>query len=81
MPHRPFTCREDHPQLLIDSISSIITSILVENVGADPDPLKRNTFQPLLDVLLRNVIKEKKVIFRTSIVVLSMTPPEVIFCR
>ncbi|KAL1543836.1 sister chromatid cohesion protein pds5-like [Salvia divinorum] len=52
--------REDHPQSLIDSISSIITSILAENVEADPNPLERNTFQPLLDVILRNIIKEKK---------------------
>ncbi|XP_057795772.1 sister chromatid cohesion protein PDS5 homolog B [Salvia miltiorrhiza] len=52
--------REDHPQSLIDSISSIITSILAENVEADPDPLERNTFQPLLDVILRNIIREKK---------------------
>lgn len=31
---------------------------------ADPDPLERNTFQPLLDVILRNIIKERKVISR-----------------
>ncbi|KAG6432617.1 hypothetical protein SASPL_104198 [Salvia splendens] len=52
--------REDHPQSLIDSVSSIITSILAENVETDPNPLERNTFQPLLDVILRNIIKEKK---------------------
>lgn len=57
-----FTCREDHPQSLIDSVSSIIASILAENVETDPNPLERNTFQPLLDVILRNIIKEKKVI-------------------
>ncbi|KAH6832801.1 hypothetical protein C2S53_006048 [Perilla frutescens var. hirtella] len=51
--------REDHPRSLINSISSIITNIL-ENVEADPDPLERNTFQLLLDVILRNIIKGEK---------------------
>lgn len=52
---------------------------MVENAEADPDPLKKNTFQPLLDVILRNIIKEKKVMFRTSVVVLSTNLPKVIF--
>ncbi|KAI3464509.1 hypothetical protein Pfo_021172 [Paulownia fortunei] len=52
--------REDHPQSLINSMSSIITSILEEKVEADPDPLERNTFQSLLDVILQNIIKERK---------------------
>lgn len=60
--HCYLTCREDHPQSLIDSISSIITNNLVENMETDNDPLKSNTFQLLSDVIMRNIIKGKKVI-------------------
>ncbi|KAL2520021.1 ARM repeat superfamily protein [Forsythia ovata] len=55
--------REDHPQSLITSMSSIITRILeekVEETDADPLILEGTVSQPLLDVVLHNLIKESK---------------------
>ncbi|KAL9173225.1 hypothetical protein ABFS82_03G099300 [Erythranthe guttata] len=52
--------RENHPQSLINSMSSIIVSILEEKVEADSDPREKNTCQSLLDVIFQNIIKEKK---------------------
>ncbi|KAL2497210.1 ARM repeat superfamily protein [Abeliophyllum distichum] len=55
--------REDHPQSLITSMSSIITRILeekVEETDADPLILEGTVSQPLLDVVLHNLIKERK---------------------
>ncbi|KAG8378272.1 hypothetical protein BUALT_Bualt08G0120300 [Buddleja alternifolia] len=60
---------EDHPQSLINSLSTIIRNILEEKVKeADSDPLnfERNTSQPLLDVILQNIIKERKGVASTS---------------
>lgn len=59
-----FTCRDDHPQSLITSMSSIITRILeekVEEADADPLILEGSASLPLLDVILHNLIKERKV--------------------
>ncbi|KAK6132309.1 hypothetical protein DH2020_033933 [Rehmannia glutinosa] len=58
--------REDHPQSLINSMSSIITSILEEKTDADPDSLERNTSQSLLDVILQNIIKVRKPVASAS---------------
>ncbi|KAL6515543.1 hypothetical protein OROHE_018577 [Orobanche hederae] len=58
--------REDHPQSLINSMSSIITSILEEIVDADHDPLDRNSSHSLLDVILQNIIKERKCVTPAS---------------
>ncbi|KAL7117964.1 hypothetical protein ACP275_03G105700 [Erythranthe tilingii] len=52
--------RENHPQSLINSMSSIIVNILEEKVEADSDPREKNTCQSLLDVIFQNIIKEKK---------------------
>lgn len=59
-----FTCRDDHPHLLITSMASIITSILEENVETDPDPSERSSFQSLLDVILQNLLKVRKVVLK-----------------
>ncbi|PIN16167.1 Sister chromatid cohesion complex Cohesin, subunit PDS5 [Handroanthus impetiginosus] len=58
--------REDHPQSLISSMSSIITSILEEKLEADPDSLEKSTSQSLLDVILQNIIKERKGVVSSS---------------
>lgn len=58
--HLCFICREDHPQSLINSMSSIIISILEEKLEAAPDPLE-HTSQSLFDVILHNIVREKKV--------------------
>ncbi|CAA2988300.1 sister chromatid cohesion PDS5 homolog A isoform X2 [Olea europaea subsp. europaea] len=55
--------RDDHPRSLITSMSSIITRILEEKVEeADTDPLilEGSASLPLLDVILHNLIKERK---------------------
>ncbi|GFP89800.1 sister chromatid cohesion protein pds5 homolog a [Phtheirospermum japonicum] len=58
--------REDHPQSLVNSMSSIIKSILEETVDADHDPPDRNPFHSLLDVVLQNIIKERKCVESAS---------------
>ncbi|KAL0326178.1 UNVERIFIED_CONTAM: Sister chromatid cohesion protein pds5 [Sesamum radiatum] len=50
--------REDHPRSLINSMSSIITSVLE---AADLDSSEKSTSQSLIDVILQNIIKERKV--------------------
>ncbi|KAL8482154.1 hypothetical protein ACS0TY_028350 [Phlomoides rotata] len=52
--------RENHPQSLISSILSIITSILEEKAEVDIDSVERSTFQSLLDVVLENIIKGRE---------------------
>ncbi|KZV16550.1 hypothetical protein F511_11382 [Dorcoceras hygrometricum] len=55
--------REDHPQSLINSMSSIMIRILEEKVkDAHSDPLtfEANLTQRLLDVILQHIIKEGK---------------------
>ncbi|KAL3845532.1 hypothetical protein ACJIZ3_002935 [Penstemon smallii] len=62
--------RDDHPQSLINSMSSIITCILEEKIKeADSDPLclKGNTSQPLVDLILQNIIKERKGVVSASV--------------
>ncbi|CAA0827902.1 ARM repeat superfamily protein [Striga hermonthica] len=54
--------REDHPQSLINSMSSIITSILEDG----PHPLESNPSHSLIDVILQNIIKERKCIGSAS---------------
>ncbi|KAL0360237.1 UNVERIFIED_CONTAM: Sister chromatid cohesion protein pds5, partial [Sesamum radiatum] len=49
--------REDHPRSLINSMSSIITSVLE---AADLDSSEKSTSQSLIDVILQNIIKERK---------------------
>ncbi|XP_073023251.1 sister chromatid cohesion protein PDS5 homolog B isoform X3 [Primulina eburnea] len=55
--------REDHPQSLINSMSSIITSILEEKVKdthSDPLNLEASITQSLVDVILQHLIKVGK---------------------
>ncbi|KAL8539683.1 hypothetical protein ACS0TY_001335 [Phlomoides rotata] len=52
--------RENHPQSLISSILSIITSILEEKAEVDIDSVERSTFQSLLDMVLENIIKGRE---------------------
>ncbi|KAL3641267.1 hypothetical protein CASFOL_016235 [Castilleja foliolosa] len=58
--------REDHPQSLINSMSSIMKSILEETVDADHDPLDRHPSHSLLDVVLQNIIKDGKCVESAS---------------
>ncbi|KAL0351487.1 UNVERIFIED_CONTAM: Sister chromatid cohesion protein pds5 [Sesamum calycinum] len=56
--------REDHPRSLINSMSSIITSVLE---AADLDSSEKSTSQSLIDVILQNIIKERKGVASASI--------------
>ncbi|KAL3643201.1 hypothetical protein CASFOL_014016 [Castilleja foliolosa] len=58
--------REDHPQSLINSMSSIMKSILEETLDADHDPLDRHPSHSLLDVVLPNIIKDGKCVESAS---------------
>ncbi|KAL0314313.1 UNVERIFIED_CONTAM: Sister chromatid cohesion protein pds5 [Sesamum angustifolium] len=55
---------EDHPRSLINSMSSIITSVLE---AADLDSSEKSTSQSLIDVILQNIIKERKGVASASI--------------
>ncbi|KAK4429654.1 Sister chromatid cohesion protein pds5 [Sesamum alatum] len=56
--------REDHPRSLINSMSSIITSVLE---AADLDSFEKSTSQSLIDVILQNIIKERKGVASASL--------------